>query len=445
MMSRRFTLLLMLAFSTMLFSACVTLSYVTVSFDSKDGQPVASIDVIRGETTAAPETTREGYAFLGWYQSFDGGETLESKWDFSTMTVEEDLMLYAMWRIQTYDVSFETRGGNLLRPVTLDYGSILLDYVPIKEGDFFLGWSLDEDDDQFVTRVPAHDVMLHANWALDVSMIEVGESGQIYKFPVGDEVRSAGVEGGYLMSSTETTYQQWYRVRIWAEDHGYVIENVGREGSNGALGEPPTERRHEPVTSISWRDAIVWLNAASEMTGLDPVYRTKEGDVIVDTNDVMMDQTVATEHNGYRLPTFHEWDMAARWQNDSIPGSIVMDGRSWTPGSYASGATADTNDLVATGAVAWFSQNSDQGTGNSTHPVSLLEGNQIGLFDMSGNVWEWVFGARDDFENGVRIWRGMLRGGGYQDGSGSLRIFFFRIQDADDTLSSFGFRKARTP
>lgn len=442
--SRRIHALGMSLFLVILLTSCIEVSYVTVSFDAKGGLPVASLDVMKGETIAFPETSKEGHALLGWYRSLDDGETYDSKWSFSTMTVEEDLTLYAMWRIEAYDVSFETHGGSIFRPVTLDYGSDLSDYVPIKEGDLFLGWTLDEADDEFITHMPAHDVTLHANWVLGGSMVQVGEPGSVYKVPVGDEVTTASVGGGYLMSATETTYREWYNVRTWAEDHGYVFMNPGKEGSDGSVGGPPSENRHEPVTTISWFDAIVWLNAASEMTGLVPVYRTKDGDISKDMTGTTMDQVMVSNHNGYRLPTFHEWEMAARWQNDSVPGSVVLGGRSWTPGDHASGATSDTNDLVATAEVAWFSENSDTGTGNRTHPVSMLQGNQLGLFDMSGNVWEWVFDSRDDFESGVRVWRGMLRGGSYRDGSGSLRIFFFRIQDAHDVSNGFGFRKVRT-
>ena len=83
--------------------------------------------------------------------------------------------------------------------------------------------------------------------------------------------------------------------------------------------------------------------------------------------DVSWDEVrVFLERGGFRLPLETEWEYAARG------------GEHWRDGFRYSGG----NDIER---VAWYDRNS----GDRTHPVALKEPNQLGLYDMSGNVWEW--------------------------------------------------------
>ena len=71
----------------------------------------------------------------------------------------------------------------------------------------------------------------------------------------------------YKLGKTEVTYEVWHEVLTWAEGKGYTFANKGKEGSNGGVGAAPTdEGKKEPVTTISWRDCIVWCNAYTEKT-----------------------------------------------------------------------------------------------------------------------------------------------------------------------------------
>jgi len=250
-------------------------------------------------------------------------------------------------------------------------------------------------------------------------MVPVGEIGVTYQVPSCSfycgywETNDAGtayVMGGYLMATTETTYELWYYIRTWAMEHGYAFQNAGTEGSEGLPGALPTENSLQPVTSISFRDMVVWLNALSEYDQYEPVYRTLSGEIIRNSTDAfaqIVDHAVQTSYKGYRLPTNVEWEMAAKWKNDveSTHGSIYRGGRYWTPHNYSSGATGPIYDTLATNAVAWHMGNS----GGKSQPVGLLNPNDLGIYDMSGNMWELTFSL---------LYAGRQnRGGGWENSS----------------------------
>lgn len=80
---------------------------------------------------------------------------------------------------------------------------------------------------------------------------------------------------GFNIGKYEVTYPLWFTVKAWAVAHGYLFQYQGQQGSSGTQGNSPTTQ--EPATKINWRDAIVWCNAYSQMTGLTPVYCSDSG------------------------------------------------------------------------------------------------------------------------------------------------------------------------
>jgi formylglycine-generating enzyme required for sulfatase activity/predicted Ser/Thr protein kinase len=152
---------------------------------------------------------------------------------------------------------------------------------------------------------------------------------------------------------------------------------------------------NQPVLHVSWNDAqafCAWLNA---QTG-----------------------------KNYRLPTEAEWEFAARGGNQSKGYK------------YAGGTDIDI--------VAWNGGNSD----SYAHAVGQKQANELGIYDMSGNVWEWCEDWYGDYSSsaqtnpkGPETGSGrVVRGGGWNSGAEYCRVSFRKNDSPDRRVRSLGFR-----
>ena len=250
----------------------------------------------------------------------------------------------------------------------------------------------------------------------------------------------------FRLAMYETSYNTWYEVLKWAENNGYTIVNKGAEGMYGGPGAEacmnPNGEGAEPklvempVTSLTWRDTMVWCNALSEMQNLKPVYYTdpelknpiknstgpsssKLKDYLITPGQV--DNPYVDENaNGFRLPYVKEWEYAARKRPDTtaISGRNVSGDDSGA--MFSPTAIEEMNEIKFPVSkiyqnYIWWRLNSAgeakltaSGLDDTTANLKTLTGNNsigtirthlsggklpnhLGFYDMSGNVPEWCF------------------------------------------------------
>lgn len=201
-------------------------------------------------------------------------------------------------------------------------------------------------------------------------------------------------------------YQNCIDARV-CED-GYDNRKCDVYDGEWGLGVLPELWRKDnlPAVCVSWYDILKFANWLSEQAGLEKVY---DEICYTDANKCTMD----INKKGYRLPTEQEWQFATRGGKDGIATT------------YSGSNTI--ND------VAWYSFNS----GNKTHEVGTKNANELGIYDMSGNVWEWNF---DEYNSSRRV----SRGGCWLNLADGCEVPFRYNFTPSDRSAALGVRLSRT-
>ena len=124
-----------------------------------------------------------------------------------------------------------------------------------------------------------------------------------------------------------------------------------------------------PVERVSWIQAVTFANALSRSLGTEECYDISSPEAVVWTKGV--------ECAGFRLPTEAEWEWAA------LGGQVQS---KWIGESTYSGG----NTLSS---VGWYKMNS----ANQSHPVAELSPNELNIYDLTGNVSEWVWDGYESY------------------------------------------------
>lgn len=206
--------------------------------------------------------------------------------------------------------------------------------------------------------------------------------------------------------------------RIPGENFEIMITEVTQVLYQWIMGSNPSQFNGEsnPVENTSWYDAICFCNKLSLLSGFEPVYSVK-GTTDINKwgyrphngNSIDSDVTMNKKANGFRLPTTVEWEDAAKCGKDyKFSGS----------------------DNINT--VSWNYENS----GQKTHPVAQKNPNIYGIYDMTGNVSEWVW--CNYLKDGQ-----YSRGGSYRDGTNGCELSRMEKFKRNACNNYLGFRVAR--
>jgi len=231
------------------------------------------------------------------------------------------------------------------------------------------------------------------------------------------------VEGGSFSMGSEEGNPSEKPAHTVQVDGFYIGKyEVTQSQWNQIMGASPTLDKgtgdKNPVYNVSWTDAVDFCNKLSIKEGLTPCYSGSGAGTECNFSA-----------NGYRLPTEAEWEFAAR---GGIESKKYL---------YA----GSNNEEEA----GWYSGSSE----GTTHEVGLKAPNELGLYDMSGNLWEWCwdwfdakFYSSSPSKNPTGPESGIyrvLRGGGWAIFADALRCTN-RYYGAHRSDSSSGFRCART-
>ncbi len=238
--------------------------------------------------------------------------------------------------------------------------------------------------------------------AIEHHMVKNG----VWEIPVGNVIiKMVAIEGGtFQMGATteqgENAYDDEKPIHnVTLNDYYIATTEVTQELWKEVMGNNPSKYKGDklPVENVSWNDCQEFISKLNLMTGQD-----------------------------FRLPTEAEWEYAAR-------------GGKKSKGYKYSGS----NDL---GKIAWYKDNSE----GKTHEVATKQPNELGMYDMSGNVFEWVSDWKDMYTpepqtNPTGAIDGLLRvrrGGSWSYEASGCRISGRYYYSPSSRYDNLGFRLA---
>ena len=271
--------------------------------------------------------------------------------------------------------------------------------LPVKGGSFTMGdiWNFSEgrwDKDEH----PVHTVTLDN---FQISQYEITHA-EFIKFLNDKNISSTGAINNYkIIDMDDEDCAIKFQDSLFYFAGNDIINNI-----------------NSPVVEVTWFGAIEYCNWLSRKNNLIPCYSREGNRIICDW-----------EQRGFRLPTEAEWEYAARSQG--------MESNQWSG--------SNSEEMLA--GFCWYAYNSK----GRPHKVGTREPNPLGLYDMSGNVYEWCWDWYGGYSNtkqnnptgpmtgSSRI----LRGGSWNNGAYSCRTANRHNSEPDISHAHIGFRIAK--
>ncbi len=264
----------------------------------------------------------------------------------------------------------KTGNGNLnvsFSDTVVDAGSKFMLKATPGPGSFFLGWFGD-----FTATLDSVEIIVNKNMTVEAQFRTLPVAAGLAEIPSKGQTFVMGSNGADARPEEKPAHSVRFTYTFFIDNYAVTQKQYMQimglsSGSNPALRNAYGIGDSFPIYNVTWYEAALFCNARSKAQGYDTVYSYT---AVCQTGQtcpyVLENLVIHYDRFGYRLPTEAEWEFACR-------GGTAAD--------YFWGG-----DTIGAANYAWFSDNAT----NACHPVGNKLPNAFGLYDMAGNVSQWV-------------------------------------------------------